>query len=117
MAMLPGDYKRRIQSTNRAAGVNSGYACSPVMVPPDSNPHKVCVAGSVVTLMTINVTSTTGVNMWFQDSAGTKQDILIGALTARDYKLHFYAPWPVYVSTDVNTTVIVADPSKGNTTA
>jgi hypothetical protein len=115
MAMLPGDYKRRIQTTNRGAAVNSGYAVLPVAVDPDEKPHEVCQAGGVVTLMSINATSTAGVNMWYQDSAGNTQQIVNGAINARDYKQNFYAPWPVYVSTDVNVTCYIAAPSKGNT--
>jgi len=115
MAMLPGDYKRRIQSATRGASVGSGYACDPVMVDPDNLPHQVCPAGSVVTILSINTTSTAGVNEWFQDSAGNRQEIMMGATIARDYKQHFYCPWPLYVSTDVNVTVFVAPASKGNT--
>lgn len=115
MAMLPGDYKRRVQTTNRGAAVNSGYAVEAVPVAPDSKPHEVCQAGGVVTTMSINVTSTAGVNMWFQDANGTIQEIVTGAINARDYKQNFYAPWPVYVVSDVNVTVYVAAPSKGNT--
>jgi hypothetical protein len=114
MSMLPGDYKRRVQSTNRGAAVNSGYGVSPVHVPANAA-TEVAAAGSVITLTSINVTSTAGVNMWFQDANGTKQMILAGALTARDYKQNFYCPWPVYVSTDVDVTCYVAPPSKGAT--
>lgn len=115
MAMLPGDYKRRIQSTNRASAVNSGYANSPVEVPGGTSGFEVCQAGGVVCLTSINVTSTAGVNMWFQDANGTKQQIMAAAVVARDYKQNFYCPWPVYISTDVNVTCYVAAPSKGNT--
>lgn len=115
MAMLPGDYKRRVQTTNRGAAVNSGYAVEPVPVDPDNQNHEVCQAGGVVTLMSINTTSTAGVNMWFQDANGTKQGIVNGATAARDYKQNFYCPWPVYVSTDVNVTCYIAPTSKGNT--
>jgi len=115
MAMLAGDYKRRIQTTNRGAAVNSGYAVSPVHVPASSGNFEVAPVGSVVTLMSVNVTSTAGVNMYFQDSAGTRQMIVAGALTARDYKMNFYCPWPVYVSTDADVTVYIAAPAKGNT--
>lgn len=116
MAMILGDYKRRVQTAQRGALTSSGWANDPVTVPPDSQPHQVCQAGGVVTLMSINATSTAGVNMWFQDSAGTKQGIINGALVARDYKQQFYCPWPVYVSSDVNVTCYVTATSKGNTT-
>lgn len=115
MAMLPGDYKRRVQTTNKGAAVNSGYAVAPVPVAPDEKPHQVCQAGTVITLMSINATSTAGVNMWFQDANGTQQEILTGAVNARDYKMNFYCPWPVYVSTDVNVTVYIAGIAKGAT--
>ena len=117
MALLPGDYKRRVQSTNRGAAVNSGYANSPVHVPATSAAFEVAAVGSVITLTSINVTSTAGVNMWFQDSNGTKQMIMTGALTARDYKQGFYCPWPLYISTDVDVTCYIAPPSKGDTNA
>lgn len=115
MAMLAGDYKRRIQSTNRGAAVNSGYAVSPVHLAGGETGAQVATAGSVITLTSINVTSTAGVQMYFQDSAGTKQYIMEGALTARDYKQNFYCPWPVYITTDVDVTVFVAPGAKGNT--
>lgn len=116
MAMLPGDYKRRVQSAGTAAGVSSGYRVSPVHVPGGAAAFEVVQAGGVVALTSINVTSTAGVNMWFQDSTGTRQIIMAGALTARDYKQHFYCPWPVYISTDVDVTCFVVAPSKGATT-
>ena len=117
MAMLPGDYKRRVGSTNRAAAITSGYAVSPFPVPAGSANIQVAAAGSVITLTSINATSTAGVNMFFKDSANTKQQIMSGVTIARDYKQNFYCPWPVYVSTDVDVTVYVSPPSKGNTTA
>ena len=116
MAMLPGDYKRRVQTAQRGALTSSGWANDPVPVEPDNQPHEIVAAGGCVTLMSINATSTAGVNMWFQDANGTKQGIVNGATIARDYKQHFYCPWPVYVSSDVNVTCYVAAPSKGNTT-
>ena len=116
MAMLPGDYKRRVQSANKSASVGAGFSNSPVHVPGDSQPHQVSQAGMVVTLLSINATSTAGVLEYFQDSAGTKQVIMSNALTPRDYKQHFYCPWPVYVVSDVDVTVYVAGTSKGNTT-
>lgn len=117
MALLPGDYKRRIFSTNRGAAVNSGYANSPVHFAGGETGAEVTGAGSVIVLTSLNVTSSSGLSMWFQDSAGTKQYIIEGALTARDYKMNFYCPWPVYITTDVDTTVYVAPTSKGDTNA
>lgn len=114
MALLPGDYKHRVQSANKSAAVGAGWSNDPVHVPA-TNGFKVAVQASVITLMSINVTSTAGVNMWFQDSAGTRQIILAGALTARDYKMHFYCPWDLWISTDVDVTVYVCPPSKGAT--
>lgn len=114
MAMIQGDYKRRVQSTNRGAAVNSGYAVSPVNFA-SATAAEVCPAGSVITQTSINVTSSGGVSLWFQDSAGTKQYIMRGVLTARDYKQNFYCPWPVYITTDTDVTVYVAAASKGNT--
>jgi len=114
MAMLPGDYTRRTQSAQKGASTSSGYAVDPVHVSSNNRFH-VCTSGSVITLTSINVTSTAGVNMWFEDSAGTRQIIMAGALTARDYKQHFYCPWDVYISTDVDVTVFVSPPSKGAT--
>ena len=116
MAMLAGDYKRRVWSTNRGAAVNSGYAVSPVHFAGGEIAAEVTAAGSVITVTSINVTSSAGVSMWFQDSAGTKQYIMQGVLTARDYKQNFYCPWPVYITTDVDVTVYVAPLSKGETT-
>jgi hypothetical protein len=115
MALLPGDYKRRVFSTNKGAAVNSGYAVSPVYFAGGETGAEVAAAGSVITVTSVNVTSTGGVSMWFQDSAGTKQYILQGALTARDYKQNFYCPWPVYITTDVSVTIYVAPPAKGAT--
>ena len=117
MAMLAGDYKRRLQSANKGALVGAGYVVDPVPVPPDGNAHEVAPAGSVVTVLSINATSTAGVNEYFKDANGTIQDIMTGATIARDYKQHFYCPWPVYVTTDVSVTVFVSPPSKGSTTA
>ncbi len=117
MSMLAGDYKRRIQTAQKGALVGAGYQVDPVPVAPDNAPHEVAQAGSVITVLSINTTSTAGVNEWFQDANGTKQDIMTGATVARDYKQHFYCPWPVYVSTDVGVTVFVSPPSKGSTTA
>jgi len=117
MALLPGDYKRRVQTTNRGAAVNSGYAVVPVHIPGGSTNFEVAVAGSVITTTSINVTSTNGLHMWYQDASNTRQDIIQGALTARDYKQNFYCPWPVYVTTDVDVTCYVAAPSKGDTNA
>jgi hypothetical protein len=113
--MIQGDYKRRIQSTNRGSAVNSGYAVSPVYFAGGETGAQVCSTGSVITGFSINATSSAGVSMWFQDSAGTKQPILSGALTARDYNQKFYCPWPVYITTDASITVYVAASSKGNT--
>ena len=115
MAMLPGDYKRRVFSTNKGAAVNSGYANSPVFVAGGETAFEVCPAGSVITTLSINATSTAGVSEWFQDANGTRQYIMTAALTARDYKQNFYCPWPVYINTDVSVTVYVAPPSKGAT--
>ncbi len=115
--MLAGDYKRRIQSAAKSAAVGAGYANDPVPVPADSQPHEVAPAGSVVTLLSINATSTAGVDEYFQDANGTKQTIMSGVTIARDYKQNFYCPWPLYVSTDVSVIVYVSPPSKGNTTA
>jgi hypothetical protein len=111
--MLPGDYTRRIQTAQKGALVGAGFANDPVHVPGGATNFKVCTSGSVITLVSVNVTSTAGVNEFFQDSAGTTQMIMAGALTARDYKQHFYCPWPVYISTDVDVTVYVCPPSKG----
>lgn len=113
MALLPGDYTRRTQSAQRGAAVTSGFANDPVHIPAGATNFQICSSGSVVVLLSINVTSTSGVNMFFQDSAGTKQMIMAGALTARDYKQHFYCPWPVYISTDADCTVFVCPPAKG----
>ena len=115
MAMLAGDYTRRTQTAQKGALTSSGFTVDPVHVPAGSSQFQICTSGSVVTLTSINVTSTAGVNMFFKDSAGTIQIIMSGALTARDYKQHFYAPWPVYVSTDVDVTCYVSPPSKGAT--
>lgn len=115
MALLPGNYKHRVFTTNRGAAVNSGYAVSPVNFAGGETGVEVANAGAVITTTSINVTSSTGVSMWFQDSSGAKQYIMRGALTARDYKQNFYCPWPVYITTDVDTTVYVAPLSKGNT--
>lgn len=119
MAMLSGDYKRRVQSTNRGAAVNSGYAVEPVEIPNGISNFEICGAGSVITLTSINVApGSGGINMWFQDSAGTKQGIITGAVTARDYKQNFYCPWPVYIEmpdTTANVTVYVASTAKGAT--
>lgn len=114
MALLPGDYKHRVSSTTKNSAVTSGFANSPVHVSSTTG-FRVAVQASVITLLSINVTSTAGVNMWFQDSAGTKQPIMSGALTARDYKMGFYCPWDVYISTDADVTVYVCPPSKGAT--
>lgn len=111
--MLPGDYTRRTQTAQKGALVSSGYAASPVHVPAASTNFKVCTPGSVITVLSVNATSSAGVNEWFQDSAGNKQTIMSGVLIARDYKQHFYCPWPVYVSTDADITVFVTPPSKG----
>ena len=113
MAMLPGNYQHRVYSTNKGAAINSGYACSPVQLAGGETAFEVCPAGSVITVLSINATSTAGVSEWFQDSAGTKQFIMQGALTARDYKQNFYCPWPVYITTDASVTVYVAPPAKG----
>jgi hypothetical protein len=115
MAMLAGDYKRRVQTAQRGALVGAGFSNDPIHVPAGSSNFEVCPAGSVVTLLSINVTSSAGVNEWFQDANGNKQMILVGALTARDYKQHFYCPWALYVSTDADLTIMVCPPSKGNT--
>ena len=117
MAMLPGDYKRRIQSANRGASVGAGYAVDPVPVPGDSQPHKVAVHGSVITVIILLATSSAGMNVWFQDANGVKQMLIPGALIAKDYKVHFYCPWDLYISSDEPVLVGVAPPSKGNTTA
>lgn len=113
MAMLPGDYTRRTQTAQKGALVGAGYVVSPVHVPAGSTNFKVCTSGSVVTVFSVNATSSTGVNEWFQDSKGTIQMIMSGVLIARDYKQHFYCPWSLYVSTDVDLTIMVAPPAKG----
>lgn len=115
MAMLPGDYKRRVNSTQRNSSVTSGFANVPVHVPAGATNFEVCQASSVVVNLSINATSA-GTNLYFKDSAGTVQEIMSGATTARDYKLHFYCPWPLYISSDVDCTVTVSAPAKGNTT-
>jgi len=114
MAMNAGDYKRRVQATNTAAGVNAGFQNSAVHIPAGETNFKVTSATSVVTLLSINATSA-ATNVWFQDSAGNKQEIAMGLTVARDYKWSFYCPWDLYISTDVDCTVIVHAPSKGNT--
>jgi hypothetical protein len=114
--MLAGDYKRRSQSTTRGAMVNSGFAVDPVHVPSGATNLQVCAAGAVITALSVNVLSSTGVNLYFKDANGTIQMIMAGALTARDYKLGFYCPWPVYISSDVDATVFVCPSSKGSTT-
>lgn len=113
MAMLAGDYTRRTQTAQKGALVGAGYANDPVHVPAGSTNFEVCTSGSVITLLSINVTSSTGVYEFFKDANGTVQEIMEGALTARDYKQHFYCPWPVYISTDADVTVYVSPPSKG----
>jgi hypothetical protein len=115
MAMQSGDYKRRVQSANRGASVGAGFAVDPVPVPGDNLPHEVAAAGNTVTVISLLFTSTAGMNVWFQDSTGTKQELIPGATIARDYKLHFYCPWPLYVSCDVAVLVMVAPLSKGET--
>ena len=115
MAMLPGDYKSRIGSTNRGAAINSGLAVSPVYFAGGETGAQVTGAGSIITTTSVNATSTSGVSMWFQDTAGTKQYIMQGALTARDYKQNFFCPWPVYITTDASVTVYVAPLAKGET--
>lgn len=114
--MLPGDYKRRTNSTQRNSAVTAGFASDAVLVSGNSQPTEVVQATTVVTLMSINTTSTNGVSVWFQDTNGTKQYIIQNATVARDYKMGFYCPWPVYVLTDANVTFYVSPPSKGNTT-
>ena len=115
MAMIQGNYSHRVYSTNKGAAVNSGYAVSPIHFAGGETGAVVAAVGSVITVTSINATSTGGVSMWFQDTAGTRQFIMEGALTARDYKQNFYCPWPVYITTDVDVTVYVAPLAKGAT--
>lgn len=112
--MLPGDYTRRYQSANKGALTSAGYTVDPVNIPVGASNFHVCTSGSVITVLSINATSA-GTNMFFKDANGTVQAIVTGATTARDYKGHFYCPWDVYISTDVNCTVYVSPPSKGAT--
>lgn len=116
MAMLPGDYKRRRVTAQLGANIGAGTANDPVMVTGDGNPHKVVPATGVLTVLSVMATSTSGVNMWFQDSAGTKQMLISDELVSRDYRLHFYCPWDLWFSSDVPLLVICYAPSKGNTT-
>lgn len=111
--MQPGDYTRRTQTAQKGALVSSGYAADPVHVPAGSTNFQVCTSGSVITVLSINNTSSSGVNEFFKDASGTVQVIMAAVLTARDYKQNFYCPWPVYISTDTDVTVFVAPPSKG----
>jgi len=115
MAMLTGDYKRRTNSTQRNSATTAGYANDPVHVPAGSANFQVCQATSIVNNISINTTSA-GTNVFFKDSAGTVQMLGVGLTTARDYKWCFYCPWPLYISTDVDITVTVSPPSKGNIT-
>jgi hypothetical protein len=115
MALIQGNYSFRTFSTNRGALVNSGYAVSPVHFAGGETGAEVAAVGSVITVTSINATSSAGVSMWFQDSAGTRQFIIEGALIARDYKQNFYCPWPVYITTDTDVTVYVAPLAKGTT--
>jgi hypothetical protein len=113
MAMLPGDYTRRTQTAQKGALTSSGYACSAVHVPAGATNFQVCSSGSVITVTSVNGATTSGLFMYFQDTAGTRQSIILGGTGSRDYKQNFYCPWPVYVSVDADTTVYVAPPSKG----
>lgn len=113
MPMLPGDYTRRTNSTQRTLSAISGFGADAVHIAAGATNFQICSSGSVITNLSVNVTSTAGVNLFFKDSSGTIQMIMAGALTARDYKGSFYCPWPLYISTDVDCTIFVCPPSKG----
>ena len=115
MAMLPGDYKRRTNSTQRNSATTAWICKRPSPCTTGSANFQVCPATSIVNNISINATST-GTNVFFKDSAGTIQMIGAGLTTARDYKMCGYCPWPLYISTDADITVTVSPPSKGNTT-
>lgn len=115
MAMLAGDYTRRVCSTQRNSAVTAGTGNDPVHIPANSTNFKICQESAVFVTLSINATST-GTNLFFQDTNGTTQMVAVGLTVARDYKLHFYCPWPLYISTDVDCTAIVS-PAGKNVTA
>jgi len=114
MAMLAGDYTRRLQSARVGASIGAGYLVDPVPISPSETGQEACPSGSVVTSISLNATSTAGMNVWFQDANGNKQGVYTGCLVARDYRNQFYCPWPLYVSCDQNVTVFCAPPAKGS---
>jgi hypothetical protein len=115
----PGNYKGRTKSAQLAAAVSSGFRCDPVHVPAGVSNFVVCPAGSVVTIMSINVApSAGGITTSFANSnTGGPGDIIVNsAVLARDYKQNFYCPWPLLVSTPGNgedVTFFVYPPAKG----
>lgn len=101
MAMLAGDYTRRTRSTQGNSAVSAGLLVLPFHIPNSTQgDFQVANESSVCTGFSINIAPSSGsVNVFFQDSAGTKQDIAMGLTTARDYRIPFYCPWPLFIST------------------
>lgn len=107
MAMLPGDYTRRTVSTQRNASITAGTGNDVINVPAGYTNFELCPETSVFVGLSINATSS-GTNLFFKDSNGTVQVIAPALTIARDYKLPFYCPWPLYISTDVDCTAVIS---------
>lgn len=120
MAQL-GDYKGRTKSAQLAATVSAGFRTDPVHLPGSGAAlvnFEVAPAGSVVTVMSINVAPTSGTvtTAFANGTNGAPGDVVGNFVLARDYKQNFYCPWPLLVNTPGNgedITFFVYPPAKG----
>ena len=105
------DYSKRTHASQYNSAVASGFACDFQHVTGSAGDFQEIPAGSVITLMSINIAPQSGYVQLFCGS-----DMVMQALTPRDYKMNWYAYAPVKVDipdTNADVTIYFAVPAKG----
>lgn len=107
------DFSKRTHASQYNSAVASGFACDFQHVTGSAGNFQEIPAGSVITLLSINVAPGSGTVQLFCGS-----DMVMQGSTARDYKMNWYAYAAVRVDipdTTADVTIYFATPAKGQT--